>query len=83
MVKSRTDTVDRALPLEFLCIHPEKGSTTLLDDAAQAELQDIMGDKFVYGDGQLSMQTLFMHFKEQPRWMATNRIEIDIDAMEE
>ena len=83
MVKSRTDTVDRALPLEFLCIQPEKGSTTVLDDSAQAELQDILADKFVYGDGQISMQTLFMHFKVQPRWMATNRIEINIDAMEE
>ncbi|KAL1730463.1 hypothetical protein EV714DRAFT_210717 [Schizophyllum commune] len=78
VVRSRADP-----SFEFLCIQPEKGSTTLLDDAAQAQLRDIMGDKIVYGDGQLSMQTLFMHFKEQPRWMATNRIEIDIDAMEE
>ncbi|KAI5888735.1 uncharacterized protein SCHCODRAFT_02637548 [Schizophyllum commune H4-8] len=89
MVKSRADVAnlgadiaDAASPLEFLCIQPERGSTTVLDDAAQAQLRDILGDEFIYGDGHLSAQTLFRYFKEWPRLMATHRMQINIDAME-
>ena len=37
MVKSRISP-----PVEFLCVQPEKGSTTALDDATQAELRNLL-----------------------------------------
>ncbi|KAL1668646.1 hypothetical protein GGF50DRAFT_46008 [Schizophyllum commune] len=37
MTKSRVSP-----PLEFLCIQPEKGSTTVLDEATQAELRNLL-----------------------------------------
>uniref|UniRef100_D8QDG3 F-box domain-containing protein n=2 Tax=Schizophyllum commune (strain H4-8 / FGSC 9210) TaxID=578458 RepID=D8QDG3_SCHCM len=42
MVDSRVEMADAAPPLEFLCIQPEKGSTTMLDEATQTELRDMV-----------------------------------------